>query len=97
MKIALLIILLILSGCGISPYMEDTPPPGYQEVRCTYIDGQGRYGLPLTNYVKGAVKMAKLTIFGEMRGVVASCNSGNDGSVSVKMVDDEYATDAVPD
>lgn len=79
----LILIIFLLAGCGVNPYMDDPPPKGYKEVRCTYVDGDGRYGLPLTNYVKGAVKMAKLTIFGELTGVNANCNSNDDGTVSV--------------
>ena len=99
-KLNLLLIIacvLVLSGCGIHPYMEDTPPPGYKEIRCTYVDGDWRYGLPLTNYVKGAVRMAKLTMYGDLPGGSAECNSADDGTVSVKMIENGYATDAVPD
>ena len=56
-------------GCsvlgGISSTQEEAPPVGYNEIRCTCIDGYGRYGT-FTQYVKGQTEMCKLTTYGTL-------------------------------
>lgn len=78
-KILLLIAsVLFLSGClGISPTQEGVPPGGYKEVRCTCINGDGRYGTLLTNYIKGQGDFCKLTTFGDLQPSTSlTCQAG---------------------
>lgn len=86
MKYLILVIcVVILAGCGVNPYQDDSPPELYKEIRCTYADGKGRYGT-LLNYVKGDVKMAKITTYGEMK-YGATCSSDEEGMVRIEIHD----------
>jgi len=73
-----ILLVLVLSGCaGISATQETPPPDGYKEVRCTCLDGEGRYGT-LFNYVKGDADHCKLTIYGDLQDN-SSISCGDDG------------------
>lgn len=78
-----LFIVSLLSACGITAQMADAPPKGYKEARCTYVDGTGRSGT-LTQYAKGKIKMAKLTLFGDINNLYFECTSASNGTVSIK-------------
>lgn len=77
--IVLFITLLILTGCismlgGITSSQEEKPPEGYSEIRCTCLNGEGRYGGFITNYVKGDAEYCKLTMYSILPdGAEVSC------------------------
>ena len=87
-KILLIVVILGMTGCGgITATQEGVPPEGYKEVRCAHIDGQGRYG-SFTQYVKGAAKFFKLTIFGDLpANTTISCGVDGVGITTNELID----------
>lgn len=77
MRTLLIILTIFLSGCitgGIKSDQSEKPPEGYKEIRCTCINGKGRYGT-LTQYVKGKAKYCKLTMYGEIEASDVTCEN----------------------
>jgi len=66
--LVLVSLLFVITGCAQREVHPD-------RVGCTFIDGEGRYGLMLTNYIKGDAKGVYVYVGENATGTTITCNA----------------------